>query len=54
MTKRKVLAVVSACALLRLCFVSLIQVHAGKPDDTTGGRLVRAARYPATPIMAGR
>ena len=36
MTKRKVLAVVSACALLLTMFVSLIPVYAGKPDDTTG------------------
>lgn len=39
MTKRKVLAVVSACALLLTMFVSLIPVYAGKPDDTTGWTL---------------
>lgn len=39
MTKRKVLAVVSACTLLLTMFVSLIPVYAGKPDDTTGWTL---------------
>ena len=49
MTKRKVLAVVSACALLLTMFVSLIPVYAGKPDDTTGWTLGEGSTITGNP-----
>ena len=49
MTKRKVLAVVSACALLLTMFVSLIPVYAGKPDDTTGWTLGEGSTIAGNP-----
>lgn len=54
MTKRKVLAVVSACALLLTMFVSLIPVYAGKPDDTTGWTLGEGSTISGNAVMAGR
>lgn len=49
MTKRKVLAVVSACALLLTMFVSLIPVYAGKLDDTTGWTLGEGSTIAGNP-----